>query len=180
MNERLNGGTLIAALGGVVLLVSLFLDWYEPDLSAWDSFELADVVLLAAAAAGIASVVRPVLESRAPDPARLRILLYIGIAALIVIVSSLIQPPPGARESSPEVGAWLGLAGALLIALGGLLAGSSVSVVITTRARDSVTPPSGTERVPAAASSEKPVPPPPGTPPAEPDSETSSIPTERG
>jgi hypothetical protein len=123
---------------------------------------------------------RPLLENRAPDPARQRILLYIGVGAVIVIIASLIQAPPGVLNESPQLGAWLGLGGALLITVGGLLAGRSVSVVITTRARDGVTPPAGTEAVPPPppAPPGEPVPPPRGTEPAEPESETSSIPTQ--
>ena|SRR5688572_23999735 len=181
MNERLNGGALVAGLGGALLLVSLFLDWYGPDLSAWDTFELADVVLAAIAVAAIASLLRPLLGDRPADPARERILLYLGLGALIIVIASLIQEPPRALEHSPEVGAWLGLAGAALIAIGGFLAGSSVSLVITTRPNEGVTPPGGVERVPPPPAAEpgETVPPPPGTPAAEPDSETSSIPTER-
>jgi len=181
MNERLNGGSLLAALGGLLLLVSLFLDWYEPDVSAWDTFELADLVLAAVAVAAVAGLLRPLLSDRPPDPARERILLFLGLGALIIVIASLIQPPPRALDHSPELGAWLGLAGAALIALGDFLTGANVSLVITTRPRDSATPPGGVERVPPPPqrSTNEPVPPPPGTPPAEPDSETSSIPTER-
>jgi hypothetical protein len=180
MPQRFNGGAVVAAAGGALLLVSLFLDWYEPDLSAWDTFELSDLVLAAVAVAALAGILRPLLGKRAPDPARERIVLFLGLAALVIVIASLIQPPPGALERSPEVGAWLGLVGAILIALGGFLAGSSVSLVITTRPNESVTPAGGVEPVPPPSPASEPVPPPPGTSPAPPESETSSIPTERG
>ena len=184
MNERLNGGTLLAALGGVLLLVSLFLDWYDPDLSAWDTFELSDLVLAAIAIAAIAGPLRPLIRpGSTPNPARERIVLFLGLAALVIVIGALIQPPPGARDDSPELGAWLALVGAVLIPLGALLASSRISLVITTRPNESVTPPSGVEQVPPPpqrSTDEGPVPPPPGTEPAPPDSETSSIPRQPG
>ena len=48
MNRRFEMGPLLVALGAVLLLVSLFLDWYGP-LSAWDAFEVVDVLLAALA-----------------------------------------------------------------------------------------------------------------------------------
>jgi hypothetical protein len=182
MDERINGGSLVAAFGGVLLVISVFLDWYEPDLSAWDVFELADLVLVCAGVAAIAGLFKPLVEHRiAPDPARSRGLFFLGLAALIVIVAGLIQAPPSAAERSPELGAWLGLAGALIVTVGGLLASSHISVVVNIRTREGEadTPAEGIEPVPPPPPSEAPVPPPPGTEPAEPDSETSSIPEQR-
>ena len=48
--RRFDIGPLIVAVGSLVLLVSLFLDWYG-DQTAWGAFEVADV-LIAALAAG--------------------------------------------------------------------------------------------------------------------------------
>ena len=163
VSERINGGVLIAAFGGALLLVSLFLDWFEPDVSAWDTFELADLVLAAAGVAAIAGLFRPLVEHRiTPDPARSRGLLYLGIGALIIIVAGLIQPPPAATGRSLEVGAWLGLVGAVVVTAGALLASSRVSITIAVAGRDD----------------DEVVPPPPGTDPAPPESETGTLPTE--
>ena len=52
MTRRFDIGPLLVALGALVLLVGLFLDWYG-GVNAWNSFELADVVLAALAAAGL-------------------------------------------------------------------------------------------------------------------------------
>ena len=47
MPERINGGQALVAVGAIVLIVSLFLSWYEPGRTAWTVFEVWDVVLAA-------------------------------------------------------------------------------------------------------------------------------------
>ena len=49
MPERINGGFALAAIGAVVLFVSLFLNWFEPGLDAWTVFEIEDLLLAALA-----------------------------------------------------------------------------------------------------------------------------------
>ena len=44
MTRRFEVGPILVALGAVVLLVSLFLDWYG-SLTAWDAFEVVEVPL---------------------------------------------------------------------------------------------------------------------------------------
>lgn len=50
-------GPVLAAVAALLLLVSLFLDWYEPGFSAWTVFEFLDLLLavLALASIGIAA-----------------------------------------------------------------------------------------------------------------------------
>jgi hypothetical protein len=134
MPERINGGLALAGLGAVVLIVSLFLDWFEPSRSAWTVFELNDLVLaalalftLACAAAGMAGSPRSL--SYLPEGS----IPYAGVGALIIVVATLIQHPPTALHSAPKVGAWLALAGALLVTAGGVLVRARISVVVTLR-----------------------------------------------
>ena len=47
--RRIDTGVLVAAAGAVMLLVSLWLHWFEPELSAWETFEVWDIVLAASA-----------------------------------------------------------------------------------------------------------------------------------
>jgi hypothetical protein len=44
VDARGNNGPLIAAGGGLLLFISLFLDWFE-GVSAWQIFDVTDVVL---------------------------------------------------------------------------------------------------------------------------------------
>src|SRR3954467_557744 len=56
MPERINGGQALVAIGAIVLLVSLFLSWYEPGLTAWTVFEVWDLVLAAICVAALATL----------------------------------------------------------------------------------------------------------------------------
>ena len=53
MTRRFDIGPVLVAVGALILLVGLFLDWYG-GLNAWNSFELADVLLAVLAVAGLA------------------------------------------------------------------------------------------------------------------------------
>ena len=46
MTRRVEAGPVLVTLGALLLLASLFLDWYEPGISAWEAFEVWDIVLL--------------------------------------------------------------------------------------------------------------------------------------
>jgi hypothetical protein len=134
MPQRFNVGQLMVMVGAAVLLVSLFCDWYEPELSAWEVFEVGDVVLAGLAVVALAIALPMRLPANAPRTlAEDRSLPWIGIAALAFVVVTLVNDPPAARGLPLEVGAWLGLVGAFLLAAGGILSTSRISVVISSR-----------------------------------------------
>jgi len=129
LRERFDAGTGLVALGAVLLLVSLFVDWYDPSGDAWNVFELVDVVLALAAVACLVSVV--------PRYAGLqRAVPFISFAALFVVAVQLIDPPPAAAGDELATGAWLALAATLLMALGSALSAASISVTVDVRSRD--------------------------------------------
>jgi hypothetical protein len=136
MPERINGGLALAAIGAIVLFVSLFLDWFEPSRTAWTVFEINDLVLAALALLTIviaaSSIFAPTRAAYAPEGS----IPWAGVGALIIVVATLIQHPPAALHSSPQIGAWLGLVGAGLITAGGFLLRARVSIVVTLRDRD--------------------------------------------
>src|SRR5262249_32614957 len=121
MPERIDGGLALAALGGLVLLVSLFLTWYEPSRDAWTVFELNDLILAALALVAIASFGLSLAGSSGLGSALGGSIPYAGIGALIIVAATLIQSPPAAAHGTPQVGAWLALAGAVAMTVGGLL-----------------------------------------------------------
>jgi hypothetical protein len=134
MPERFNAGHLMAMVGATALLVSLFLDWYEPGLSAWEIFEIGDVLLAGLAIVALAITLPMRLPASLPRAlAEERSLAWIGVAALVFVVITLVNDPPAARERALEFGAWLGLAGAALMAAGGFLSTAQVSVVVSSR-----------------------------------------------
>jgi hypothetical protein len=141
-DSGIDGGRVVVALGAILLLVSLFLDWYgfgrSPDghgFSAWTAFELVDLILAVLAIAAIAAALEPHARSTSRLPEATGAVA--GPVALILVAVSLINLPPAAQgfDSEIEIGAWLGLAGAAIMCAGALLALNRVSLVVTPRER---------------------------------------------
>ena len=141
----------VAGIGGILLLVSLFLQWYgvsvdsqpdngleisvvsdEENVSAWAAFAVIDVLL---ALIAIIAIAVPLVSAFTRGPAK-----SIGIAviastltpfALLLVVFRIIFPPgqesiaiDGFRAEivlNPALGAWLSLAGALIALVGAWL-----------------------------------------------------------
>ncbi len=127
--EPLEAGPLVVALGALVMLVSLFIDWFDPGGSAWTVFEIIDLLLAALSLAALVLVG----ERLGLLPRRLVpgiSLMLIGAAALVLVASQLINHPPGAQDHDLDVGAWLALAGTVIMFLGGLLSRVRVSLAM--------------------------------------------------
>jgi peptidoglycan/LPS O-acetylase OafA/YrhL len=137
MPERINGGQALVVVGAIVLLVSLFLHWYEPSRSAWTVFEAWDLVLAAIAVGAIAAVIplRPSGVDRHVVPERW--LPALAVAALVIVVVALVNHPPAARGVSPEVGAWLALGASIVLVAGAILSRARISLVISLRSTGS-------------------------------------------
>lgn len=134
MTRRFEAGPLLLLLGAVLLLVSLFLDWYDDAVNAWEAFEALDLVLAAiavavgAAAAGLLSPDVAVIDRRWVP--------LLALAALVVVVSQLLDPPPSVPGDELEAGAWLALAGSVLLALGAVLTFGRVHFAFSYEGRD--------------------------------------------
>jgi len=153
---------LLIGVGAILLVVSLFLDWFEPGLSAWTVFEAWDLVLAALALMALAGVAsRLEFGARRPDGW----LLIPALVAPVVVIASLLNHPPAAQgaDQDPLIGIWLALAGSLLMVLGALAAIARISVALD-RAGPSVAR-SPVAPTPGAAT---PGPATPGAPPAAP------------
>lgn len=135
MQGRVNAAGAIAALGAVALLVGLSLDWFEPQVSGWSAFEIVDLVLAAIAIGVVIAIFTASVERPAGDPSRRWLPLVAG-AALVLVLASMVNPPPAAADRSLQTGAWVSLAGALILTVGTVLATTSVSVVVTMRPLD--------------------------------------------
>jgi hypothetical protein len=124
---------MLALAGAVLMPFSLFLDWYGVKrlagrdfdaytLDGWDVFESTDTLMLLVAIATVALVaLRPRFAGRA--------LLFAGALTAGWIVVQLADRPAvlGFLDRSDltlEIGAWLGLLGAVLIAIAGALSGA--------------------------------------------------------
>jgi hypothetical protein len=111
-------------VSGLGLLVTSFLPWYSAggeNATAWQAFSVVDLVIAAAALAGLSvgivvlgriSVSYPVAGSS--------VTIGFGALALLLIAYRLVDPP-GSGDVDREVGAWLGLIAAAGVTVGGYL-----------------------------------------------------------
>jgi hypothetical protein len=141
---NIDAGPILALLGGVLLLVSLFFDWYETGLSAWTVFEVIDLLLAFSALVAIVFAIELLRPGLVPAPRAERMLPTAGTVALVLVVSQLLDHPPAAQDLGPELGAWLALGGALVMFAGGIatLAWVSLRVTVDRRSHAAAAPPS--------------------------------------
>ncbi len=133
MTRRFDIGPVLLVLGAVLLLVALFLDWYGP-LTAWNAFEVTDVLLAALAVAALVAAVgllAPELEY-----VEQRFVPWIVGAAFVLVAAELIDPPPAASGVSLGTGAWLALASAAVMVIGTVLSLGRVSLNVAVEGRD--------------------------------------------
>lgn len=126
-------GALVAAIGAILLTVSLFLDWYE-EVTAFTIFEFLDLLLLALALATLAALAAAMGFLRAPVTAGH--VLGIALLALIVVFSQLVNDPPlvaNAGEVDKSTGIWLALAGAALMVAGAVLSTARIAIAVEPR-----------------------------------------------
>jgi hypothetical protein len=109
--SRVSTGDLIAAAGGVVLFVSLLLDWYG-DTNAWEVFNVIDVLLAVIALLAIALVVIRLVGDQGLPFSPERLVLVCGLIAVVVTLAFL------AEGSDRRIGAFLSVLGAAAIAFG--------------------------------------------------------------
>jgi hypothetical protein len=129
MRERFDAGTGLVAVGAVLLLVSLFVDWYRPGGDAWAVFEWVDLALAGAAVCALLALL-PRYDGVA------RALPVICLAALATVAVNVIDLPPAARGADRATGAWLALAATGVMAAGAVLAAASISVTVDVRGRE--------------------------------------------
>ena len=134
MTRRIEVGPVLVGLAAVILLISLFLDWYQPALTAWDAFEVLDLLLAALAVAALVvavGAIRPeaTLVERHWLPA-------IVAAIAIIVVAQLLDPPPALVDGDPDTGAWLALGAAVVMCIGTVLTLGRVSFAFQVEGRD--------------------------------------------
>jgi hypothetical protein len=131
--RRFEVGPLIVAIGSLVLLVSLFLEWYG-DATAWEAFELADVLLAALALLALVTAVGQV----APELRYLErrwLPAAVGAAAVLVI-AEILSPPPAAAGLELDTGAWMAFAAVLVMVAGAVLSLGRVSFSVAIEGRE--------------------------------------------
>ena len=131
--RRFEIGPLIVALASLVLLVSLFLEWYG-DATAWEAFELADVLLAALALLALVSAAGQVAPELSYLDARWMPAAVGG--ALILVVAEMLSPPPAAAGLDLDTGVWMAFAATLVMVVGAVLSVGRVSFSVAIEGRE--------------------------------------------
>jgi hypothetical protein len=122
--RRLRAGELLAAPSGLLLAVALFLPWYSfgsGRLDAWSSFTVVGFLIAPAALAAVGLTWVTLTRAAPALPVALGVwTTLLGLVASACVVFRLVVPPAGAGDRC--AGAWVGLAGAVLVVLAGWLA----------------------------------------------------------
>jgi hypothetical protein len=113
-------GELLALTGVACVFVSLFLPYYQRatgSLDGWNTFGPAVVLLLAAAVAACVLVVSNLAERTTAVPIAAAVWTFLfGLVGIVAAAVRLLERPDHATGVCS--GAWLALAGAVLIFLG--------------------------------------------------------------
>jgi len=119
--SKVRTGELLALAGAICVIVSLFVPYYETPapgtLTVWDTFGPAAALLLAAAAAGLCLFATTLTERSTALPVAAAVwAVPVGLAGAIAAMVRLLERPE--HSSGVCAGAWLALAGTLLILVG--------------------------------------------------------------
>ena len=138
---RIEVGSLFAGLGAILLLVSLFLDWYGGEAGHGGSrpgrrSRSPTCILALLSLTVLYSLVERLTRLRAEPILPGWTATASGPAAFVLVVVAMINEPPillYAPDSELETGIWLAFAGSLLICVGALLARVKISLVLSAR-----------------------------------------------
>jgi hypothetical protein len=141
---RLRPGDVLAGIGGVVLLGSLWLHWYAidlsgladgdplaapilaqvaPPISAWEAFSSTDILLAAVALLAIGlTLVTAVARGPAKPVAFAVVTSAVSPLAVLLVLYRIVNPPGDNQLVAVQSGAWIGLAGAVVLTVGAWLA----------------------------------------------------------
>ena len=134
---RLRPGELIAAAGGVALLVVMFLDWYAAGgvtqvfqrdievsvgITAWEAFGFTDILLALGALTAIGlAVITATRRSPALPVAASVITTTVGALAMLLVLYRIVNQPGPNEFIEVKLPAFLGFLCVLAIAAGGWL-----------------------------------------------------------
>jgi hypothetical protein len=133
--SRLTTGDLIAGVGGVVLLIALFLPWYgvsvdvagfsaSESASGWEVLGFIDILLFLISVAAVAIVAARAAGALPDDVPAPVILLGLGALAVLLVLYRIADIPtdgdvPAQVDLSRKVGIFIALIGAGAVAYGG-------------------------------------------------------------
>jgi hypothetical protein len=147
--SREDPGAALVGIGGLLLFVSLFLNWYEPGRSAWTVFEVWDLVLaVLAVIAVVGSAGRLGIVQRRSD----NWLTGPAVASFLIVLVALINHPPAATGAAPMFGLWLALFASIVMLVGVAISVAGISVAVNLHPHAHSSSPSSPAR-PAASPS---------------------------
>jgi hypothetical protein len=120
----LKPGDWLAGIGGLVLLVSLFLPWYDltgtdRHLTGWQAFSVIDILLALAALVGITVAVSAAVRRTPAVPVAAGVLgVPVGALSVLLVLVRVLDPPGPNDLLDLAVGSGLAVAGALGVAAG--------------------------------------------------------------
>jgi hypothetical protein len=133
--SRLTPGDISAGIGGIVLLVSLWLKWYSVSVSVqgfsasasatgWEVLSTIDIILFLISLAAIVLVATKAAGALPPDVPAPVVLLALGGLAVLLVLYRIIDTPapsdlPDEVDVSRKIGIFIALIGAAGIAYGG-------------------------------------------------------------
>jgi hypothetical protein len=132
--SRLTPVDMIAGVGGIVLLISLFLPWYgvsvdvagfsaSESATGWEVLSLIDIILFLCAVVAIAVVGARAAGALPPDVPAGLVLLAVGALALLLCLFRIIDIPagdvPDEVDLSRKFGIFLALISSAAIAYAG-------------------------------------------------------------
>jgi hypothetical protein len=133
-------GPLVAAVGAILLIVSLFLDWYE-ELTGFTVFEFLDLLLVGLALVTLVSLAAAMGAIREPLSPGLP--LGVAMLALVIVLSQVLNDPPavaGPNGRDQDLGIWLALGGAALMVAGAVLSAARIAIAVEPRERRAAAP----------------------------------------
>ncbi len=126
--RRVRAGEIVAGTAGVVLLASMFLDWYSVEsldegLSAWAAFGFVDLLLALIALLGIALALSQVMGRGPALPVALGVITTtLALAGALLLLYRILNQPGPNELITVAAGAWLGLVACLGVFFGSWLA----------------------------------------------------------
>jgi hypothetical protein len=129
--SKLTTGDKIAGVGGIVLLISLFLPWYGVSSgpisvtgSGWETLGFIDILLFLASVATIAIVAAKATGKLPADLPAPVILLALGAVAVLLVLFRIIDIPgpsdvPDEVDLSRKIGIFIALISSAAMAYGG-------------------------------------------------------------
>ena len=151
--RRVRAGDIVAGLAGVVLLASMFTEWYsvgsrEDGLSAWAAFSFVDLLLALVALLGIALAASQVVGRGPALPVAIGVVTTtLALAGTLLVLYRILNQPGPNDAIDVSWGAYLGLLATLGVLLGAWLSLSDE------RTRPADPPPPEPQRQPTPARS---------------------------